>query len=219
MLETKYDHQSLMNEVYAILQSKDNLLSRIEVAEKLGPIHKLAVCLGNFNYQVGNGGVSQWVFNSYAEEDALYILKVMQTYILTFDNNDLPQYIETAKSIVKLLEELTDEVDPTRESWNVSCQECDGHGSYVDYDEAESDWDECYSCNGEGMVSSSSYSDACEIVDFDKLEKHIFKIEPITNKEYYFIFEDFFQNLINILSTDLIELNNKGEILLKIKTK
>ena len=39
--------------------------SREEFLSDLTPYEKLAVIFGNFNYQVQNGGFSQWVFNNY----------------------------------------------------------------------------------------------------------------------------------------------------------
>ena len=39
--------------------------SREEFLSDLTPYEKLAVIFGNFNYQVENGGFSQWVFNNY----------------------------------------------------------------------------------------------------------------------------------------------------------
>lgn len=39
--------------------------SREKFLSDLTPYEKLAVIFGNFNYQVQNGGFSQWVFNNY----------------------------------------------------------------------------------------------------------------------------------------------------------
>lgn len=61
-------HQRLMNEAYdrwnsPPLQGK----SYQDFLMKLTPIHRDAVVLGNLNYQVENGGFSQWLGNGYGE--------------------------------------------------------------------------------------------------------------------------------------------------------
>lgn len=59
--------QYIMNSSYEIWHS-DPSLSRIQFLDKLSSYEKLAVQLGNFNYQVENGGLMQWDENGYSED-------------------------------------------------------------------------------------------------------------------------------------------------------
>ena len=55
-----------MNEAYAMWKTHKEW-SIDEFFDHLSFIQRVAVALGNLNYQVGNGGFSQWGFNGYAE--------------------------------------------------------------------------------------------------------------------------------------------------------
>jgi hypothetical protein len=63
-------HQMLMNKAYDLWQTEVGKRLRYEnfldlINEKLGSIYYHAVITGNLNYQVENGGFSQWYFNGY----------------------------------------------------------------------------------------------------------------------------------------------------------
>jgi len=72
--------QQLMDQSYDRWQQRD--MSRREFLLECTPVERKAVILGNFNGQVNNGGVEQWVDNGYAADtyrDLLVILKQMNT--------------------------------------------------------------------------------------------------------------------------------------------
>ena len=69
-------HQKLMNEAYDLWKSNDNW-SKEEFFEQLDRKHRIAVALGNMNYQVENGGFSQWIYNGYAQNHFRFILLLL----------------------------------------------------------------------------------------------------------------------------------------------
>lgn len=59
------DHmQRLMDEAYAFWQ-QNKKMPRSEFLDRISAIQKIAVLLGNLNYQVCNGGFMQWIDNGY----------------------------------------------------------------------------------------------------------------------------------------------------------
>jgi len=88
-------HQKLMDTAY----SKYGNLSTEEWYKILTESEKEAVVLGNFNYQVCNGGVSQWIFNGYCLdiEFLISVLKKIGT--------------ENCLEIVKFLKKVLPKID------------------------------------------------------------------------------------------------------------
>ena len=62
--------QNLMDKAYATW--KDNM-NYDEFLASLSPVLRTAVVLGNLNYQVENGGFSQWIFNGYYKSGRNYL--------------------------------------------------------------------------------------------------------------------------------------------------
>jgi hypothetical protein len=58
--------QGLMDEAYATWQA-DNSKSYDDFIFDLPPIQRMAVLIGNLNYQVENGGFRQWIGNGYSD--------------------------------------------------------------------------------------------------------------------------------------------------------
>lgn len=73
--------QTLMNTAYAKWKEDDNTKSYDYFLGLCSGPERQAVLLGNMNYQIGNGGITQWVFNGYAVcyPEILKILKRMDT--------------------------------------------------------------------------------------------------------------------------------------------
>ena len=84
-MKNKIDiQQYLMDEVYdkwRELEKENSHITKNEVLKLFDKKYSVAVKLGNLNYQIENGGISQWIFNRYMEEDIL----------------DLKEYINYAK--------------------------------------------------------------------------------------------------------------------------
>ena len=89
-------HQIIMDKAYDRWQtgwSKDRFWLSLNFPERV------AVLTGNLNYQVGNGGFSQWHFNMYSEcaKDLLLILEIIDT--------------ETTKKVAALVREVMDIIE------------------------------------------------------------------------------------------------------------
>jgi hypothetical protein len=70
--------QVLMDEVYNEWQKADNK-GKWEVLEGFSEAHKIAVAFGNFNYQVENGGIEQWIYNGYFHDDSEKFIEYLET--------------------------------------------------------------------------------------------------------------------------------------------
>jgi hypothetical protein len=63
--------QALMDEFYSEWQKEENKgKDKWEILGNFSEEHQIAVVFGNFNYQVENGGLSQWIYNGYLHDDA-----------------------------------------------------------------------------------------------------------------------------------------------------
>ena len=81
-----------------------NNLSRDEFINLLSDYEKIAVQFGNFNYQVQNGGFSQWVFNNYDSD-----IDALEDFInnCDFDKKDIfIQMFENYRNIKENIEKL-----------------------------------------------------------------------------------------------------------------
>ena len=70
--------QVLMDEVYNEWREADNK-GKWEVLEGFSEAHKIAVAFGNFNYQVENGGIEQWIYNGYFHDDSEKFIEYLET--------------------------------------------------------------------------------------------------------------------------------------------
>jgi len=86
-------HQQLMDTAYA-KWNNDLTLSKEGFFDLLDAKERFAVFTGNLNYQVGNGGFSQWHFNGYDTPEVVAYLR-----------RNLPKVGETAKQVLALVEE------------------------------------------------------------------------------------------------------------------
>ena len=63
--------QALMDEAYNEWQKEENKGKvKWEAFAPISKAHHIAVAFGNFNYQVENGGIEQWIYNGYFHDDA-----------------------------------------------------------------------------------------------------------------------------------------------------
>ena len=76
MKDTKKDfHQALMDSAYN-KWGKNKEWNKSQFFNHLDYLERIAVALGNLNYQVGNGGFIQWEDNSYKIEHASFLLEL-----------------------------------------------------------------------------------------------------------------------------------------------
>lgn len=123
--------QKLMDEVYSKWNTEEcRSMDRLEVIENFfTPLHRAAVQLGNMNYQVNNGGWSQWHLNGYSEdmEDLIEIAK-----------KGTAQGIKHFDILLQILTDIEALGDPK------------------DYNDTEICTDECYYCGGTGYVTNNN---------------------------------------------------------------
>jgi hypothetical protein len=74
---SRYDELDFKVKTRLREECKERQWSHTEFYEQLSPLERIAVFVGNLNYQVGNGGFSQWVFNGYAEEGGQSLLRLL----------------------------------------------------------------------------------------------------------------------------------------------
>ena len=82
-------HDTLMNTAYSKYPKN---VSHFEFLLSLTPIERTAVVLGNLNYQVENGGFSQWSFNGYKKSTIQFIE-------IIYKNIDKNKYPELTKAL------------------------------------------------------------------------------------------------------------------------
>ena len=71
--------QALMDEVYTEWQKEENRgKDKWDVLEGFSASHQIAVVFGNFHYQVGNGGIEQWIYNGYFHDDAEKFIEYLE---------------------------------------------------------------------------------------------------------------------------------------------
>lgn len=99
-------HQRLMDEAYELWRGENEDLNYKKflnlVKEKLGETHFFAVITGNMNYQVENGGFTQWFDNGYAEDTIEELIKFFEN---AFDGNDV------IDKTIQVLREIQDQIE------------------------------------------------------------------------------------------------------------
>ncbi|MCL2816417.1 MAG: antirestriction protein ArdA, partial [Oscillospiraceae bacterium] len=72
--------QDLMDEVYDEWNKEENKgKGKWDILDGFSEAHKIAVTFGNFNYQVENGGIDQWIYNGYFHDDAEKLTEFLET--------------------------------------------------------------------------------------------------------------------------------------------
>ena len=194
------DHQEIMNVVYYILNLQDykGVKDRSLIMKNCGPIFQYAVQLGNFNYQVGNGGLEQWVRNNYAEEDLVDILSIITAYARKIEHKEIayPDGLEqddllTCKNIIMILNEMAKFANPAKEEWSIDCSYCDGTG----VEESEDEDSYCFHCGGSGTESTKDYSRAMDDFDYRRITKEY--LTPESKKNDFYSWIDMFQRILD----------------------
>jgi hypothetical protein len=68
-----------MDEFYTEWQKEENKdKGKWDVLDGFSSAHQIAVVFGNFNYQVGNGGIEQWIYNGYCHDDAEKLIEYLE---------------------------------------------------------------------------------------------------------------------------------------------
>ncbi len=132
-------HQELMNQAYAKWKSEGGIkeMGYNEFVDSLPKNERCAVLLGNLNYQVCNGGWSQWCHNGYCT-------KISMVRIILLDMNT-----EMSARIVRMIDKVMETLKPDvvagiAPSWGWG-------GDY--FANMEPEEEECWNCHGDGTVS------------------------------------------------------------------
>ena len=189
MEQDEKDHQTLMNQAYKKWENND--IRREEFLLLLSPVEKLAVILGNFNYQVCNGGFSQWNYNDYSC-DAGYLFEMFNKFV----NNGHTQF----KFYTTLLQEFMEmEGDEQKSLGETFCYECNGSGKSSNSDENE--WIDCEECNGNGFIKEESIdNNVAYLYNLD--EQYYQRDQDVIMKDFQFMIDNF-DKLPNVYITPI----------------
>ena len=134
-------HQELMDKAYSRWQKGGDLhnTSRIEFLDKLTDPERMAVVLGNLNYQVENGGWNQWVDNGYCT--SIVHLKDALEKVGT----------PTAKKVLTMVETVEDDLSDEVVSGNCTDGGC--FGRYYKENRHGEQEEDCWHCRGEGVIT------------------------------------------------------------------
>lgn len=109
--------QALMDEIYTEWQKEENKgKGKWDVLNGFSAAHQIAVVLGNFNYQVENGGLEQWIYNGYFHDDAEKLIEYLEI------GTRLDVRCQTILDNIYKLDQYAQETD------------CDRYGSFYDED-------------------------------------------------------------------------------------
>ena len=140
--------QGLMNEAYERWQSHNDW-SHDAFRDSLSELEKIAVHSGNLNFQVENGGFSQWHFNQYYTPEVLQFLIELCDDLVGLNGVDVDA--QSVNSVKCLLETVGERLDDYEYDKNEPCDYCQyGCDCAADEeaDEDEDQWDFC-SCECE----------------------------------------------------------------------
>ena len=196
------DWQKLMDEVYEYWNEDIKTRNRISSAEHFGSLHLAAVRLGNFNYQVGNGGTHQWVNNHYAVEDIKPLLEFFKKALVfekeTREENSV--HILALEDIISLLSSIIEHSDPDSEEWIIDCSYCDGSGeedAFEEDGETVYDTSTCFHCGGKGTEKTKDYAESLNYFDFGSEEQKTILRKFPDNSSFYVWEQSLFQELLD----------------------
>lgn len=109
--------QALMDETYNEWRKDENRdKSKWDVLGDFSVSHQVAVTFGNFNYQVENGGIEQWIYNGYCQDDAEKFIEFLEIGAETDDR---------CRNILDKVYQLDQYAHET---------DCDRYGNFTDLD-------------------------------------------------------------------------------------
>jgi hypothetical protein len=114
--------QALVDEFYSEWQQgKNQSKGKWEILDGFSEAHKVAVIFGNFNNQVENGGINQWIYNGYFHEDAERLIEHLEVGA-AFDER-----FQTILDSIYKLDQYARDTD------------CDRYGNLCDPDDEDGD--------------------------------------------------------------------------------
>lgn len=116
--QEKSVHQQLMDEAYDKWRNNKNW-DYNEFVDELDIKHALAVLTGDLNYQVKNGGFSQWYFNDYASE-AQRLLTLLSFYK---EEPVIAEVIQLVEKAVRIIDEYEIGIIRVKSQWDYYAEE------------------------------------------------------------------------------------------------
>ncbi len=118
--------QTLMNEVYREWQEDANRGKRKwDILGGFSEAHKIAVVFGNFNIQVENGGIEQWIYNGYFHDDAEKLTEYLETAAAADER--CKKILDT----VNLIDRYAHETECDREGYFIEPGDEDGERGFI----------------------------------------------------------------------------------------
>lgn len=160
-----------------------NYGERVEaIEERFGPAAALLILLGNFNYQVSNGGHDQYFHNGYADgvggffqnhDSSIPLHKRMTELFRQLKFYHLPQ----GREMLAILEAFRIELDEERQT-TCTCDTCGGSG------ESDEEGEECADCDGHGTVEcqNEEYGQVSNSHELDGLDTRYYSIMEVWEK-------------------------------------
>jgi len=156
--------QSLMDEFYNEWQKEENKnKDKWEVLGNLSEAHQIAVAFGNFNYQVENGGIHQWIYNGYFHDDS----------------EKLTAYLESGAGLDERCQKILDTIYKLDQC--AQDTDCGRDGHYTEPDDEDSEWQfigDMIDCN----AFDTWYYEHCDGDDWWKTVCGV--IEKVTGHEF-----------------------------------
>jgi hypothetical protein len=158
--EEKDLHQLLMDKAYNDERKRtdadpESTWSYNRMVREASDLERMAVVLGNLNYQVENGGFNQWVDNGYCTHisDVKECLELIDT--------------ETTRKILPMVETVEEFLLDEVISGSVESRGCGGW--YFDDEKCGRDMESCYDCGGSGEIENPDYDDEDEDCDEEQM--------------------------------------------------
>lgn len=141
-------HQALMNQAYDRWRAEEKRdqfrpdefpkpdLSHEAFVNGLEDPERLAVVFGNLNYQIGNGGVSQWIFNGYKDSTLAYLDQYFEKYKAKYKG-----IAAVAEMVDRLDEALQDSVGVSLHEYDDQKHGPDSFRDRVSEAAGDEDWD------------------------------------------------------------------------------
>jgi len=118
--------QALMDEVYSEWRKEENSNKRKwDVLDNFSEAHQIAVTFGNFNYQVENGGIEQWIYNGYFHDDSE---KFAEHLAIGAETDDRCQVILDR---IERLDQYAQETGSDRDGYFYDPDDEDGESSFI----------------------------------------------------------------------------------------
>ena len=118
--------QAFMDEVYSEWQKEENKgKSKWDVLDGFPAAYQIAVVFGNFNYQVENGGLEQWIYNGYFHDDAEKFTEYLEAGV------GLDDRCRTILDRIYKLDQYARETDCDRNGYYRDPDDEDGEGGFI----------------------------------------------------------------------------------------